>query len=267
MSVALVTGASSGIGAAIAIAFAEAGWDVMAGGRDEARLDELADAAETIVTWAGVLESSEDCDELVADTLDEFGKLDCLVNSAGMLFAATPWKPTTRTGAARWLPTSTCPSTCPARRCRTSSSRKARSSTSPARAACVPGAAVSPMRPQSGADHADEGHGAGPCPRRRADQCRVPGQRRHPDARCRRGTVRRAARRLPRTTRRMPVRTAASPARRTSRAARSLPGSGESGGARHGRGDPGRRRLLHLSAARRGSSGAGEIHVGKHERG
>jgi NAD(P)-dependent dehydrogenase (short-subunit alcohol dehydrogenase family) len=86
MSVVLVTGASSGIGAAVAIAFAEAGWDVMAGGRDEARLDELAEAADNIVTWAGELISSDDCDELVADTLDEFGQLDCLVNSAGVLF-------------------------------------------------------------------------------------------------------------------------------------------------------------------------------------
>ncbi|HEX5788122.1 MAG TPA: SDR family oxidoreductase [Woeseiaceae bacterium] len=86
MSVLLVTGASSGIGAAVAIAFAEAGWDVMASGRDEGRLDELAEAAENIVTWAGALESSEECDELVADTLDEFGQIDCLVNSAGLLF-------------------------------------------------------------------------------------------------------------------------------------------------------------------------------------
>lgn len=86
MSVLLVTGASSGIGAAVAIAFAEAGWDVMASGRDEPRLDELAEAAENIVTWAGELESSDDCDELVADTLDEFGRIDCLVNSAGVFF-------------------------------------------------------------------------------------------------------------------------------------------------------------------------------------
>lgn len=86
MSVVLVTGASSGIGAAVAIAFAEAGWDVMAGGRDEARLDELSETAENIVTWAGALETSDDCDELVGDTLDEFGRLDCLVNAAGALF-------------------------------------------------------------------------------------------------------------------------------------------------------------------------------------
>lgn len=85
MNVVLVTGASSGIGAATAIAFAEAGWSVMAAGRNEARLEEVADVSENISTWAGELEESEDCDELVADTIDEFGGLDCLINAAGVL--------------------------------------------------------------------------------------------------------------------------------------------------------------------------------------
>jgi len=85
MNVALITGASSGIGAAIAIEFAEAGWSVMAAGRDEGRLEEVADVSENISTWAGDLVESEDCDELIADTLDEFGAIDCLVNSAGVL--------------------------------------------------------------------------------------------------------------------------------------------------------------------------------------
>jgi NAD(P)-dependent dehydrogenase (short-subunit alcohol dehydrogenase family) len=85
MSVVLVTGASSGIGAAIATAFAESGWDVLAAGRDEARLEEVAEVSERIVTWAGELGASEDCDELVADTLDEFGQIDCLVNNAGII--------------------------------------------------------------------------------------------------------------------------------------------------------------------------------------
>ena len=84
MSVVLVTGASSGIGAAIAIAFAEDGWDVLAAGRNEGRLEEVADVSENIVTWAGELAESEDCDELIADTIDEFGQLDCLVNNAGI---------------------------------------------------------------------------------------------------------------------------------------------------------------------------------------
>lgn len=85
MSVVLVTGASSGIGAAIAIMFAENGWDVMAAGRDEGRLEEVADVSDRIVTWAGDLASSDDCEELVADTIEEFGEIDCLVNNAGII--------------------------------------------------------------------------------------------------------------------------------------------------------------------------------------
>ncbi len=88
MTVALVTGASSGIGAATAIAFADLGWDVMAAGRDEGRLAEVADVSDNIATWAGELATSEDCDELIADTIEEFGALDCLVNSAGILVRA-----------------------------------------------------------------------------------------------------------------------------------------------------------------------------------
>lgn len=88
MSAALVTGASSGIGAAIAIAFAEAGWEVMAAGRDEGRLEEVADVSDSIAVWSGELSEPDDCNELVADTVDEFGHLDCLVNSAGVIVRA-----------------------------------------------------------------------------------------------------------------------------------------------------------------------------------
>ena len=85
MKVALVTGASSGIGAAAAIEFADAGWSVMAAGRDSGRLEEVAVASENIITWEGDLDSPDACDELVADTMDEFGRIDCLVNCAGIL--------------------------------------------------------------------------------------------------------------------------------------------------------------------------------------
>jgi len=88
MSVALVTGASSGIGAAVAIAFAEAGWDVMAAGRDESRLEEVGDVSDAIAVWSGDLIDAEDCQELIADTMDEFGQLDCLVNCAGIIVRA-----------------------------------------------------------------------------------------------------------------------------------------------------------------------------------
>jgi len=85
MKVALITGASSGIGAAAAIEFADAGWSVMAAGRDAGRLEEVAVASDNIATWEGELDSSDACDELIADTIDEFGRIDCLVNSAGIL--------------------------------------------------------------------------------------------------------------------------------------------------------------------------------------
>ena len=85
MNVALVSGASSGIGAAIAVELADAGWSVMAAGRDEGRLEEVADVSDNIATWVGDLVESEDCDELVSETIDEFGNIDCLVNSAGLL--------------------------------------------------------------------------------------------------------------------------------------------------------------------------------------
>jgi len=69
----------------MAIEFAEAGWNVMAAGRDEGRLEEVADVSDKISTWAGELVDAEDCDELVADTIDEYGAIDCLINCAGVL--------------------------------------------------------------------------------------------------------------------------------------------------------------------------------------
>ncbi len=88
MKVALVTGASSGIGAAVALEFAAAGWGIMAAGRDEERLAEVADESENIATWASDLDSSDACDALIVDTIEEFGTLDCLVNSAGIYIPA-----------------------------------------------------------------------------------------------------------------------------------------------------------------------------------
>ena len=73
MKTVLVTGASSGIGAAIAIEFAEAGWAVMAAGRDEERLAEVEDASDNISTWAGSLDDADDCDELLSEAMEELG--------------------------------------------------------------------------------------------------------------------------------------------------------------------------------------------------
>ena len=87
--VAVVTGGSRGIGRAIVQAFAEAGADVVIASRKadacEAAAAEVA--ASTGRRAAGVachVGHWDDCDQLIASTLDHFGQLDILVNNAGM---------------------------------------------------------------------------------------------------------------------------------------------------------------------------------------
>ena len=97
--VAIVTGASSGLGVAFAQALAEAGADVALGAR---RVERLADTA-ALVAGAGRRALSvatdvadpESCQALVKAAMDEFGRVDILVNNAGIGTAvpATAEKP------------------------------------------------------------------------------------------------------------------------------------------------------------------------------
>lgn len=86
---ALVTGASSGIGAAIARRLARDGYRVMAAGRDAARTHALASESERIRGWVGELATSAGCDRLVADCAAAFDGLDLLVNNAGVYLPGT----------------------------------------------------------------------------------------------------------------------------------------------------------------------------------
>lgn len=87
--VALVTGASSGIGAAVAERFGRDGYTVMAAGRDAARMAELKTNALSVHTWVGDLKSSDACNRLIAECVAALGRLDVLVNNAGIYLPAT----------------------------------------------------------------------------------------------------------------------------------------------------------------------------------
>lgn len=85
--VAIVTGSGRGIGAATAIAFADAGADVVISARTVSQLEETAERVRArgrraLVVPCDVLESGQRR-ELVDKTVEEFGRLDILVNNAG----------------------------------------------------------------------------------------------------------------------------------------------------------------------------------------
>jgi NAD(P)-dependent dehydrogenase (short-subunit alcohol dehydrogenase family) len=80
--VALVTGASSGIGRASAVLLAERGARVMAIGRDRERLRALSDEA-GVETIAASLDDPAACGAVVASTTERLGPVSILVNSAG----------------------------------------------------------------------------------------------------------------------------------------------------------------------------------------
>lgn len=84
---ALVTGASRGIGRALAVGLATAGADVALSARDEALLAQVAAEVEGLGRKAFVLPAdvtdAAACGQLVEDSLGALGHLDILVNNAG----------------------------------------------------------------------------------------------------------------------------------------------------------------------------------------
>src|SRR5881409_2271436 len=86
--VAIVTGASSGLGVAFARALAEAGADVALGARRADRLEETRAMVESLgrraIAVATDVAKPEDCQRLVDETVSQLGRVDVLVNNAGI---------------------------------------------------------------------------------------------------------------------------------------------------------------------------------------
>ena len=85
--VALVTGAARGMGKAIALRLHDLGASVALNDLDpEATSGVAAELGEDVLAVPADVTSSESVRQMVATTLDHFGRLDILVNNAGILF-------------------------------------------------------------------------------------------------------------------------------------------------------------------------------------
>ncbi|MGI9056369.1 MAG: glucose 1-dehydrogenase [Pyrinomonadaceae bacterium] len=87
--VAIITGASSGIGRAAALLFAEKGTKVIAVGRNERELGQLRSEAHekngTIKICLADVQETTQVDRLITETVEHFGQIDILVNAAGII--------------------------------------------------------------------------------------------------------------------------------------------------------------------------------------
>jgi NAD(P)-dependent dehydrogenase (short-subunit alcohol dehydrogenase family) len=93
MTKAIVTGASSGIGRASALRFGRAGASVLAVGRDEAALEDVAsqihtDGGRAAVIVADVTDPAAP-DRIVSAAVEQFGGVSALVNAAGIIGSGT----------------------------------------------------------------------------------------------------------------------------------------------------------------------------------
>ncbi|SKC01251.1 SDR family NAD(P)-dependent oxidoreductase [Sphingopyxis flava] len=106
---ALVTGSSSGIGAAIARLLAAEGAKVMFHGRDEAKTRAVAqsivDAGGEADFVMGALNEEADCARVASAVIERFGGVDILVNNAGGMAASSRPDTTAESFNRPWLET------------------------------------------------------------------------------------------------------------------------------------------------------------------
>ncbi len=89
--VAIITGASSGLGVAFAKGFAEAGADVAICARRVEKLEDTRKAIEEmghrVIAVTADVSNPEDCERVVEETVANLGKVDILINNAGIATA------------------------------------------------------------------------------------------------------------------------------------------------------------------------------------
>ena len=90
----VVTGASAGMGKAIVERFVKEGANVVAVARRKERLESLCeslkDAPGKVIAFAGDVSKREDNEAMIDLAVSEFGKLDVLVNNAGVMDSMEP---------------------------------------------------------------------------------------------------------------------------------------------------------------------------------
>ena len=88
---AIVTGSGTGLGRAIALRLAEDGYNITLNGPIQQELDEVAaliGAGRTVTVIADV-SIRKDADRIISETVAKFGRVDVVVNNAGILRAGT----------------------------------------------------------------------------------------------------------------------------------------------------------------------------------
>ncbi|MGE0636501.1 MAG: SDR family oxidoreductase [Bacteroidia bacterium] len=88
----IITGASSGIGKACAIAFGKRGANIVISGRNKENLEQAAEELRKtnvqVLAVAGDVSNESDCKLLIEKTIEKFGGIDILINNAGISMRA-----------------------------------------------------------------------------------------------------------------------------------------------------------------------------------
>ena len=88
--VVVITGASSGIGKALAVKYASEGWNVVVAARRIELLNELEQNVKNsrILAVKTDVSKETDCKNLIEKTVEQFGRVDVLINNAGISMRA-----------------------------------------------------------------------------------------------------------------------------------------------------------------------------------